>query len=240
MKTINPRKISLAILLFMVMNTNLLRAAKRTDVEIVSHFISCPTNDLATACTFIYGSKFDLAAMPEGSKLLNSPTLMLDLATLPTGWKLLSSPTVVTSLGQPAEIRITENPSQYFVKQSDGCFQLRQMRPEDGAGATLTINTAAGSREESVKLDAKVQFSSILKREELPDVALEVGKPVIVKNTRQFTMETSFGWWILSDLSDSPFPGSHNTNSTVLLLMRIRRVDSTGVPIDARGNPLPR
>ena len=240
MKTITPRKISLAISLFMLLNTNLLHAAKSADIEIESRFVSCPTNDLAAACSLIYGNKLDLAALPPGTRLLSSSTLILDLAALPAGWKLLSSPTVITLLGQAAQIRITENPSQYFVKQSDGCFQLRQMRPEDGAGATLTINTAAGSHEELVKLDAKVEFSSILKREELPDVSLDVGMPIIVKNKRQFTMETSFGSWILSDLSGSPFPGPHNTDTTVLLLMRIRRVDSTGVPIDAHGNPLPR
>ena len=240
MKTITLRKVSLAISLFMLLNTNLLHAAKPADIEMESLFISCPTNDLATVCTLIFGSKPDFAALPAGTKLASCLTNILDLAALPAGWKLLSSPTVVTLLGQPAEIRITENPSQYFVKQSDGCFQLRQMRPEDGAGATLTIKTAAGNHEELVKLDTKVEFSSVLKREELPDVSLDVGMPIIVKNKRQFTMETSYGSWILSDLSGSPFPGPHNTDSTVLLLMRIRRVDPTGVPIDAHGNPLPR
>jgi len=221
MKTITPQKVSLTISLLMLLNTKSLHAAKPADIEIQSYFVSCPTSELATASTLMTANKLDLTA-------------------LPATWKILSSPVLITALGQPAEILVTEKPSQYFAKQSDGCYQLRQMRPQDGAGVTLSIKTASGSNEQVVKLDAKVEFSSIVKREELPDVSLDVGMPIIAKKTRQLALETGFGSWVLSNLSGSPFPGPQNTDQTALLLLRVRRVDSTGVPIDAHGQPLPR
>ena len=201
-------------------------AGKKDQIEIDSMFIACPTNDVAAASALTNTNKM------TGTKL--------DPAAMPASWKVLSSPIVTTVLGQTAEIQITEKPSQYFVKQSDGCFQLRQMRAQDGAGFTLIATVTNGSTDESVKLKAKVKYSTILKREELPDVSLDVGVPTILTRENQFDIQLKLGAWLVSNLSDFTHPGTNITDRAILMMLRIRRVDATGLPIDAHGQSLPR
>jgi hypothetical protein len=201
-------------------------AGKPDEIEIDSRFIACPTNDVVVASTLI--------------KTNRMTGINLDPSVLPATWKVLSSPMVTTVLGQPAIVSITEKPSQYFVKQSDGSFQLRQMSADDGAGIKWTVAVTSGSTDESVKLKAKVEFKTILKREELPDVSLDVGKPTIVSAEQRFDSKLKFGAWLISELSGVAYPGYSSADQKMLLMLRIRRVDASGMPIDAHDQPLAR
>jgi hypothetical protein len=200
-------------------------AEEHEQAEVEARFITGPTNGVAAALSLIDSNKM------TGTKL--------DLSALPASWKVISSPMLITLLGQPAEIYITEQPSQYFVKQSDGCFQLHQMRAEDGEGLTLNITSTRGPTKDSLELKVKVKYRCILKREELPDVSLDVGAPIFHTREYKFDIALDPGTWWVNNLSDFTNPGTNITDQAMLMMLRVRRVDASGLPIDAHGQSLP-
>ena len=155
----------------------------------------------------------------EGSKF--------DPAALPASWDILSTPTIITMEGQEAVIRVSEKPTQFFVKQSDGSFQLQQMDAQHEPGLGLTI-TASEYTNGIVNLKAKLELRSIQKRLEIPGVALDVGTPIVNSHTQQFNCIVKLGAWVASSLSGYVSHDPNNSDRAVLVLMRVHRVNSKG------------
>jgi hypothetical protein len=222
MKGLNMNRIRRMVCLTLVFTPLLVHAGEPIQYEIEAHFVACPTNKTS-------------GPLPNLDPTVPlATTYGLDPSALPASWKVLSSPIIITMAGQTAEIRVSEKPSQYFVKQSNGSFQLRQMDAQDEPGLALTVTVTKGHIDQTVKLESKIVFGSILKREELPGVSLDVGKPTVVTNTRQFTCEIPLGAWAIRSLSGYVSPDPNNSDRAIFVLMRVRRVKS----IDASGRPI--
>src|SRR5437868_430348 len=121
-------KIHLIFCLILSVRPVLVQADEAVQYEIDAKFIGCPTNEASTVT-------------------------MSDPAVLPASWTVLSAPRVTTVAGATAEIRILKEPPQYFEKQSDGSFRLRQMGQQYETGITLKVTTTTGSSNENVKVD---------------------------------------------------------------------------------------
>jgi hypothetical protein len=74
----------------------------------------------------------------------------------------------------------------------------------------------------------------------LPDVSLDVGMPTILTREHKFDAEVGLGSWLISNLSDFTNPSTNITDRAMLMFLRIRRIDATGLPIDAGGRQLPK
>jgi hypothetical protein len=225
MKEIIMNRIQLIVCFTLLFVPLSVRGGENKQVEIEARFIAGPTNGVAAALALINSNKM------TGIKL--------DPSALPASWKVISSPMLTTLLGQPAEIRITDVSPQYFVKQGDGCFQLHQMRAEDGEGLTLNVTPTSGPTKDSVELKTKVKYRCILKREELPDVSLDVGTPIFHTQEYKFDIAVDPGAWFVSNLSDFTGTGIYATDQAILIMLRVRRLDAMGLPIDAHGQSLP-
>jgi len=221
-------RVYLMACLALLANPLLVHAKEAIQYEIDAKFVAYPTNDTVAAMGAIDTT---LVSSNEFSPKNLGP----NLGTPPATWSVLSAPRVTTVAGVQAQIRVVEEPPQYFEKQADGSFQLRQMSDKDSLGITLTVTTMPGTIDETVKLEAQVKYRSIMQREQLPGVSLDVGKPTIRILTHKFTMEVAVGDWILSNLSGFVYPGHENGDQEMLLLVRIRRVNERGQPIDAAG-----
>jgi hypothetical protein len=203
-------RISVMIYLSLIAGPLLAHAEEPVQYEIEAFLVACPTNAVVTT--------------PNS----------FDPLTLPANWTVLSSPIVVTLARQEADIQISEKPCQYFVKQSDGSFQLLQMSHEDEPGFTLAVTVTPLNRAGIVNLKVKFKFSSIVKREELPGVSLDVGKPTIVSSKQEFGSELKLGSWVINNLPGFIYPGSDNSGRAMLLFLRAQRVKG----VDASGRPI--
>ena len=203
------KRIYLIFCLILSVGPVVVHADEAVQYEIDAKFIGCPTNEASTV------------------------TMPSDPAVLPASWTVLSAPRVTTIAGATAEIRILKEPPQYFEKQSDGSFRLRQMGQQYETGITLKITTTTGSSNENVKVDHQVTFCSILQREPLPGVSLDVGLPTMSISKHQFSFERKLDAWSFEHLEG--YPGYNNNDQKMLLMLRIRRVNPRGQPIDASG-----
>jgi|ERR1017187_6491306 hypothetical protein len=209
-------RICLMVCLTLLFSPLVVHAEEPVQYQIDARFVACPTNEAAETST---------------------PTFWLsnvDPAALPTNWDVLSTPTIIIMSGQEAVIRVSEKPTQYFVKQSDGSFQLHQMDPQHEPGLGLTVTVTSEDNNGIVTIKAKIEFSSIQKRVEIPGVALDVGPPVVTSHIQQFNSALKLGAWMVSSLSGYVSPDPNNSNRAILVLMRVRRVKA----FDASGRPI--
>jgi len=216
-------RICLMAYLTLLFDPLLVHAEEPVQYQIDARFIACPTNDAA--------------GFPTPTAIDTNETFWvttLDTAALPTNWNILSTPTIITMSGQEAVIRVSEKPTQYFVKQSDGSFQLRQMDPQHEPGLGLTVTVTSEDSNGFVIFKAKIEFSAIRKRVEIPGVALDVGPPIVSSHTQQFTYALKLGVWMASSLSGYVSPDPNNSDRAILVLMRVRRVKA----FDASGRPI--
>src|ERR1041385_8205364 len=183
----NMNRICLTVCLILLFTPLLAHAEEPVQYEIEAKFIAYPTNDMAAGTSAIKTLLLNL------NKFNLMTVYNLNLGALPANWSVLSAPRVTTVAGKKAQICILKDPPQYFERQSDGSFQLRQMGDKYSLGITLTVTTTAGTTDQIVKLDAQVKYNSIQQREQLPGVSLDVGKPTIRTLERRFDLETVFG-----------------------------------------------
>ena len=213
-------RICLMVYLALLFAPWLVHAEEPVQYEIQAYFIVCPTNEVATLMTLISPNEMTATKF--------------DPSTLPAGCKLLSSPIIITTAGQTAEIRVSEKPTQFFVKRRDGSYELQQLPAQNEPGITLTATATTGSSDETVNLKAKLKCCSILKREELPGVSLDVGVPTVATREQQFNLELKLDNWIVSFPDGFDHPGSHTADQAVLFLLRVHRVKA----FDASGRPI--
>jgi len=151
-----------------------------------------------------------------------------DVSSLPKNFDLLTAPRVTTLANCTAEVRVTQY-VQYFEKQRDGSFQLRQMPTNEWVGVavdyTIKPQNADGNE---VAVDAGFKVNWIQSRETITNVFLDVGKPVIVHNTTRVTMTMKTGLWCLFSSSGSV----GGLGRSMLALFRVQQVDPTGRPIE--------
>jgi hypothetical protein len=210
-------RVHLMVCFALVFAPLLVHAEQAVQYEIDTKFVACPSNEIST--------------------VFAAPT-PLDPSALPASWTVLSAPRVTTVAGATATFAVLKNPPQYFEKQSSGSFRLRQMGHQYEIGVTLKVTTTPGSSNENVKVDYQVTFCSILRREPLPGVSLDVGLPTMDILKSHCSFEMKLDGWSFSGL-DGVYPGYSNADQKMLLMLRVRRVNAKGQPTDASGRPLP-
>jgi hypothetical protein len=150
----------------------------------------------------------------------------LDKAMLPKDVVLQSAPRVTTVAKTSARIMVVQHP-QYFEKQGDGSFQLRELPDPDWVGvAAQYLLKPENSGGDEILVDGSLEANWIQSRETITNVFLEVGKPVIVHNRVQTSVHLKSGQWCLITT-----PGVFGAaNRSMMLLFKVQRVDPSGLP----------
>ena len=150
----------------------------------------------------------------------------LDKAILPKDVVLQSAPRVTTVAKTSSIIMIVQHP-QYFEKQGDGSFQLRELPDPDWVGvAAHFLLKPENSGGDEILVDGSLEANWIQSRETITNVFLEVGKPVVVHNRVQTSVHLKSGQWCLFTT-----PGAFGAaNRSMMLLFKVQRVDLHGMP----------
>ena len=150
----------------------------------------------------------------------------LDKALLPKDVVLQGAPRVTTVAKTSARIMVVQHP-QYFEKQGDGSFQLREL-PDPvwvGVAAQFLLNPENSGGDE-ILVDGSLEANWIQSRETITNVFLEVGRPVVIRNRVQTSVHLKSGQWCLITT-----PGAFGAaNRSMMLLFKVQRVDPSGLP----------
>lgn len=100
-------------------------------------------------------------------------------------WTVVAAPRLLVQAGQRASVSVGRNVS-HLVKQPDGCLKLEE---SSGAMEGVTVDLMlAWIKPEDIRFsEITLRASSVAAREPIPEVPLEVGKPIME------TRETNLG-----------------------------------------------
>lgn len=83
----------------------------------------------------------------------------------------------------------------YFERREDGLFELKSL-PEDQYPGIRLSATMRPARDGAVKLDLDLRVSTVLERESIPGVELDVGRPILQMQQVQTQVIVEPGEWV--------------------------------------------
>jgi len=110
---------------------------------------------------------------------------------LPDRVSMIASPSLITPVGKESTIEILE-PIQSFARREDGTFELIN---QGNAGLTLACTVTPQRDPQRVKVDWRSSNRRVTGREEIPGVALPIGRPIVTVDTVEQTMDVKLGGW---------------------------------------------
>lgn len=162
--------------------------------------------------------KLFLSVAPDGGLLANgSPVFQPE-----DGFRVISAPRIVVAEGEEAKLRSgTVSNVQYMDRQPDGDFSLRTVEPglEPGMMMRLIVRSVQdgdGSVAE-VELEYGVKATFMVGRDPIPEVRLEIGKPVFETREAETRLRVPLNRWML--LHSITGKDGSNGDSTRLISM---------------------
>jgi hypothetical protein len=92
-------------------------------------------------------------------------------------WQIVAAPRLRVAVGQDAQMTIGQ-PISYLEKRDDGCLELRQ-EPGQVEGVNLSLKVERAAEKEIRFQPIELKFSRVAGRQPVPDVPLDVGRPII-------------------------------------------------------------
>ncbi len=133
-----------------------------------------------------------------------------------TSARVLTRPQIRTLAGQVAEISSRSSKSSkipYLVLKDKDTFELRQMDLETPLGFNMSLTAREGGNPDQIAISPlKLSMTIMEGREPIPDVDLDVGKPIV--STR--TLETSITVFESPRVYAIAIPGLPNQQAVVL------------------------
>lgn len=135
---------------------------------------------------------------------------------------MLSSPSTTALEAQKAVIRM-QSKVQYFERTKDGNFVLNSLPKDESAGISLSTTIKAKDKG-SVSVDILLQINTLRDREKIPEVSLDVGRPVMQtqKIKTKLTMPLGQWMWIGTQKLQDVASGKHQH---LLFLCKVTPVD---------------
>lgn len=212
-------------------------------VPLVSALNASEKLQLETAIYVFKTSDFrvvDLPGTPSASKqhgiLIPSPatirfdqvTLALDGShyswnggdTLPQQFSLIAAPSLPMSAGRSVSL-VSSVPSQYLERLADGRLQVREIPADspDAPHCKLTFAVSAPpDATAGLLLACSLDVATVSARENIPGVALEVGKPLIARFKEDLQFPTRTDRW-----SALLLKGPNGSDYSLLLLLKLTR-----------------
>ena len=98
---------------------------------------------------------------------------------------LMTAPRIRVRNGEVAEIRVESvQKLEYFERRSDDLFELKRMSEPTGLGILMILTLEKDGR---IRLNLEIVLRSVEKREPVPGVTLQVGRPIL--QTREHKAE---------------------------------------------------
>jgi len=110
----------------------------------------------------------------------------------PSVIRCLSSPKITTPAGETAEIRVGEESIQYFERAPDGLFDLKSLDAFTGYAFSCT---ATPGEDSGIHLKWTLETHRVKERAPIPDVRLDIGKPVIQTQNLEANVTIMIGNW---------------------------------------------
>lgn len=113
----------------------------------------------------------------------------------------IAEPTLLTSTGEQAQIKIVQA-VQWFERRDNGTFVLRST----DAGCTISC-TATPQDSEYVRVDWESRVKCLSDREQIPDVQLPIGAPILSTDALNMSNLVKTGTWygILNSTNETGF-----------------------------------
>ncbi len=145
------------------------------------------------------------------------------------GFRVISAPQMVIVEGGEGTLRMaTVSGFQYMERQPDGGFRLQTVSPESETGMKMRLVVRPPGeiqeRSDQVDLEYEVKTTYMVGRERIPDVNLEIGKPVFetqkVENRLRVPMNT---WMLLHSIKAKDVSDGSPTQLVVMMKIAERK-----------------
>ncbi|HVU17854.1 MAG TPA: hypothetical protein VHD32_13085 [Candidatus Didemnitutus sp.] len=197
---------SISVLSLLVAGAPALRAGEQ--LELTSRLFVFKNSEFRTVATVPVSAKPDLpnatSVQPPGSLRFDDTVLSLEGAeyrwssgaAAPAAFAAVPVQSIRMAFDQPATIRCAA-PTQYLEKQADGTLRVREIAADspDVPRYLLTFLAKATENALQVRVACRAEIATVLSREPIPGVELEVGRPRLNVRRDEVELTTAVGAW---------------------------------------------